>query len=204
MVAVLYWPVNLVNNQTISQKGFLKEPTLILVMSSGTTMGFSKNSSKISMPLSCFFRKCLQYSPLKVSVGSRSFNILWNTCVEREMGGWSWICIIRWLDMYFWTHHATSYLHLNTSGTHPAQAIPKVQIISFCAGGDEQYEYALDHWNFRSSRPKMSKLSPHQCCLDVATIGWRECSFNWIITCNESFQRYNNNKTIGKLWFNAI
>jgi hypothetical protein len=41
-----------------------------MVISSGMAMGFSKNSGNISRLLSCFFKKSLQSSPLKVSVSS--------------------------------------------------------------------------------------------------------------------------------------
>ena len=108
----------MVNNQAIFRKGFLNELNCNLVMSSGTIVRFSKNSRKRSRPFSWFFRKSLQSSPLKVSVGSGSFNILHNTWGEREMGEWSWSWIIRWLSTYFSMHHATSSLQLITLGTH--------------------------------------------------------------------------------------
>jgi hypothetical protein len=60
----------------ISQKGFLNAPTYNLVISSGTVIGFSRNSGKRSSPLSCIVKNSLQYSPLKVSIGSGSLNIL--------------------------------------------------------------------------------------------------------------------------------
>jgi hypothetical protein len=65
----------LVNNQEISRNGFLKELTCNLVISSGTVVGSSRNSTKMSNPLSCFSRNYLQSCPLNVNVGSDNFNI---------------------------------------------------------------------------------------------------------------------------------
>ena len=79
MLVVVSCPVTLMNNQAISRKEFLNEPTCNLVMSLGTTAGFSRNLGKRSNPLSFFFKNYLQYSPLKVSIGLRSLNILQNT-----------------------------------------------------------------------------------------------------------------------------
>jgi hypothetical protein len=76
---VFSWPVTLVNNQEISRNGFLKQLTCNLVISSGMSTGFFKNSSKISRSLSYFFNNSLQSSPLKVSVGSQSLLSLRNT-----------------------------------------------------------------------------------------------------------------------------
>jgi len=134
---MLYWLVNLVNNHTISRKGFLKELTWISVTTNGIDVGFSKYSGRTSKPLLSLFIKSLQSSPLKVSVGCGSFNILRKTCGDREMGERSWSCIILWIDTYFSTHYEKSSLQLNTSGTHLARAIPNTQITSFCARGEE-------------------------------------------------------------------
>jgi hypothetical protein len=67
--------VILVNIQEISQNRFIKEFTCNFVISSGTVVGSSRNSDKISNPLSCFSRNCLQSCPMKVNVGSDNFNI---------------------------------------------------------------------------------------------------------------------------------
>jgi len=69
-------PIILVNNQTISRNGFLKELTCNFVISSGTVVGSSRKSTKISNPLSCFSRNRLQSCPMKVNVGFDNFNIL--------------------------------------------------------------------------------------------------------------------------------
>ena len=71
--------VILVNNQGISQNGFLKELTCNFVISLGTVVRSSRNSAKMSNELSCFPRNFLQSCPLKVNVGSDNFNILWKT-----------------------------------------------------------------------------------------------------------------------------
>jgi hypothetical protein len=76
---VFSWPVTLVNNQEISRNGFLNKLTCSLEISSGMAAGFSKNSDKRSRSLLCFFKKSLQYSPLKVTIGSGSLSILQNT-----------------------------------------------------------------------------------------------------------------------------
>ena len=72
-------PVILVNSQAISQNGFLKEFTFNFVISSGTVIGSLRNSTKMSNPLSCFYRNCLHFCPLKVNVGLGNFNISWKT-----------------------------------------------------------------------------------------------------------------------------
>jgi len=65
MLVAVSCPVTLVNNQAISRKGFLNEPTCNLVMSLRTTAGFSRNSSKRSNPLSSFYTNSLQSPPLE-------------------------------------------------------------------------------------------------------------------------------------------
>jgi hypothetical protein len=87
--------------------------------------------------LSCFFKKFLQSSPLKVSVGSGSLNILQNTWGERDTREWSWSWIICWFGIYFSVHQETNSLQSKTSGTQSTRAIPNVQITSFWAEGDE-------------------------------------------------------------------
>ena len=84
MLAMNAYPVILVNNQAISQNGFIKELTCNFVISSGTIVGSSRNSANISNPLSCFSRNCLQYCPLNINVGSDNFNIWQNTRGHKE------------------------------------------------------------------------------------------------------------------------
>jgi hypothetical protein len=79
MLAVDSCLVILVNNQAISQNGFLKELTYNFVISSGTIVGSSRSSGKRSNLLSCFSRNYLQSCPLKVNVGSDNLNILRKT-----------------------------------------------------------------------------------------------------------------------------
>ena len=97
MLVVDSCPVILVNNQAISQNGFLKELTCNFVISPGTVVGYSRNSGKRSNPLSCFFRNFLQSSfPLKVNVGSGNINILRKTRGDKETGEWWHSAIIIW------------------------------------------------------------------------------------------------------------
>jgi hypothetical protein len=79
MIELFSWPVILVNNKAISRNRFLNKLTCSLVISLGMAARFSKNSSKRSRSLSCFFKKSLQYSPLKVALDlgvSSSYRIL--------------------------------------------------------------------------------------------------------------------------------
>jgi hypothetical protein len=71
--------VILIKIHAISWKGFLNEPTYNILMSSRKAVGFSRNSGKRSSLFSCLFKNSLQSSPLKVSVGSGSLNILRKT-----------------------------------------------------------------------------------------------------------------------------
>jgi len=137
MLTVFSWPITLVNNQTIYWNGFLNKMTCNILISSGMTTWFSKNLGKISRSLSFFFKKYLEYLPLKVSVGSGSLNILQNTWGEREIGEWYWIWIIRWFGIYFLVHQETNSLQSKKSGMQPTREISDVQITSFWEEGDE-------------------------------------------------------------------
>jgi hypothetical protein len=79
MLAIVYWPVTMVNNQEISRNGFLNKLICNLVIYLGMATRFSKNSGRRSRLLSCFFKKSMQSSPLEVNIGSGSLIILRNT-----------------------------------------------------------------------------------------------------------------------------